>query len=79
VLSEDAYGRGPVPRTITSIRGEVRHGNSGGPTVNAKGAVETTLFAARLGSGGGFGVPTGVVRNVLARPASRVSTGACAL
>jgi S1-C subfamily serine protease len=79
VLSEDAYGRGPVPRTITSIRGEVRHGNSGGPTVDAKGAVETTLFAARLGSGGGFGVPTGVVRNVLARAASRVSTGDCAL
>jgi S1-C subfamily serine protease len=79
VLSEDAYGRGPVPRTITSIRGEVRHGNSGGPTVDAKGAVETTLFAARLGSGGGFGVPTGVVRNVVARAASRVSTGDCAL
>jgi S1-C subfamily serine protease len=79
VLSEDAYGRGPVPRTITSIRGEVRHGNSGGPTVDAKGAVETTLFAARLGSGGGFGVPTGVVRNVLARAVSRVSTGDCAL
>ena len=79
VLSEDAYGRGPVPRTITSIRGEVRHGNSGGPTVNAKGAVETTLFAARLGSSGGFGVPTRVVRNVLARAASRVSTGDCAL
>jgi S1-C subfamily serine protease len=79
VLSEDAYGRGPVPRTITSIRGEVRHGNSGGPTVDARGAVETTLFAARLGSSGGFGVPTGVVRNVLARAASRVSTGDCAL
>jgi S1-C subfamily serine protease len=80
VLSEDAYGRGPVPRTITSIRGEVRHGNSGGPTVDAKGAVETTLFAARLGSDGGFGVPTGVVRNVLGRAASgAVSTGDCAL
>jgi S1-C subfamily serine protease len=80
VLSEDAYGRGPVPRTITSIRGDVRHGNSGGPTVDANGAVETTLFAARLGSDGGFGVPTGVVRNVLSRAATRaVSTGDCAL
>jgi S1-C subfamily serine protease len=80
VLSEDAYGRGPVPRTITSIRGEVRHGNSGGPTVDQSGAVQTTLFAARLGSGGGFGVPTSVVRNVLGRAASRaVPTGECAL
>lgn len=80
VLSEDAYGRGPVPRTITSIRGVVRHGNSGGPTVDVDGAVETTLFAARLGSGGGFGVPTGVVRAVLSRAGAKpVSTGDCAL
>jgi S1-C subfamily serine protease len=80
VLSEDAYGHGPVPRTITSVRGKVRHGNSGGPTVDAKGAVETTLFAARLGSSGGFGVPSTVVLGVLRRARVHpVSTGDCAL
>ena len=47
VISEDAYGEGPVSRTVTSLSGEVRHGNSGGPAVNAAGAVETTVFAAR--------------------------------
>ncbi|MHB8643525.1 MAG: MarP family serine protease [Gaiellaceae bacterium] len=79
VLSEDAYGHGPVPRTITSVRGVVRHGDSGGPTVNEQGAVESTVFAARLGSEGGFGVPSNVVAAVLQRAArARVSTGACA-
>jgi S1-C subfamily serine protease len=78
VLSEDAYGHGPVPRKITSVRGNVRHGNSGGPTVDARGAVQTTLFAARLGSEGGFGVPSDIVRNDLRRARGRVSTGDCA-
>jgi uncharacterized membrane protein required for colicin V production len=79
VLSEDAYGHGPVPRTITSVRGVVRHGDSGGPTINARGAVEATVFAARLGSEGGFGVPSNVVASVLHRAGrARVSTGSCA-
>ena len=78
VLSEDAYGHGPVARVITSVRGIVRHGNSGGPSVDAHGGVDTTLFAARLGGVGGFGVPSTVVRGVLRRVASHaVSTGGC--
>ena len=47
VLSDDAYGRGPVTRTVTSLSGVVRHGNSGGPAVDAAGAVQATVFAAR--------------------------------
>ena len=79
VLSEDAYGHGPVAREITSVRGKVRHGNSGGPTVDASGGVDTMLFAARLGSDGGFGVPSNVVRNSLRKVgAHSVSTGSCA-
>ena len=79
VLSEDAYGHGPVERTITSLRGDVRHGNSGGPTVDAAGAVTTTVFAARLGSEGGFGIPSDIVQKLLRRVRSRaVSTGDCA-
>src|SRR5204863_8522545 len=57
VLSQDAYGHGPVARTITSIRGVVRHGDSGGPAVDASGRVLTTIFAARVGSTGGYRVP----------------------
>lgn len=79
VLSEDAYGHGPVARTITSLRGEVRHGNSGGPTVDAAGRVSTTVFAARLGSNGGFGIPSDIVGKLLSRPRhGAVSTGDCA-
>jgi S1-C subfamily serine protease len=77
-LMKDAYGRGPVSRTVTTLRGTVRHGDSGGPVVDANGAVETTAFAARVGGGGGFGVPTSAARDVLARANGPVSTGPCA-
>jgi S1-C subfamily serine protease len=79
VLSEDAYGHGPVARTITAVRGDVRHGDSGGPTVDTAGNVATTVFAARLGSKGGFGIPIDVLRKLLRGDLSHaVSTGACA-
>ena len=35
VLTQDAYGRGPVRRQIVPLRGNVRPGNSGGPIVDA--------------------------------------------
>jgi S1-C subfamily serine protease len=79
VLAEDAYGSGPVTRAITSLRGEVRHGDSGAPAVDARGAVESTIFAARLGSTGGYGVPADVVRADLRTARNTpVSTGDCA-
>ena len=46
VTSQDSYGRGPVTRSMTPFRGDVRHGNSGGPVVDASGEVLTTVFAA---------------------------------
>jgi S1-C subfamily serine protease len=79
VLSENAYGHGPVTRTITSVRGSVRHGDSGGPTIDTRGAVETTVFAARVGSPGGFAVPSTLVRKLLRHAGTHaVSTGGCA-
>lgn len=80
VLARDAYGRGPVTRTITSIGGAVRHGNSGGPAVDARGRVQTTVFAARPGGDVGYGIPGPIVRSALSGAASRepVSTGDCA-
>ena len=78
-LTQDAYGNGPVERTITALSGDIRHGDSGTPAIDANGAVEATIFAARLGTTGGYGVPSSVVRRVLdfAGTAS-VSTGSCA-
>jgi uncharacterized membrane protein required for colicin V production len=77
VVTQDAYGRGPVRRAVTSLSGDVRQGNSGGPAVNAAGAVATTVFAARVGGEGGFGVPPGPVRAALGAAAGPVATGPC--
>jgi S1-C subfamily serine protease len=80
VLAEDAHGRGPVNRKITTLRGQVRHGNSGGPAVDNRGRVRTTVFAARVGADNqGYGVPTDIVQSTLAeaREAASVSTGPC--
>jgi S1-C subfamily serine protease len=80
VFTDDAYGRGPVSRSITTVRGEIRRGNSGGPAVDSRGRVQTTIFASRIGSASGFGVPTPVVRRALERARARaVSTGPCVL
>ena len=78
VLSEDAYGNGPVTRRITSFRGVVRRGNSGGPLIDRSGRVVGTVFAARTGSSAGYAVPDAVVRDALERARGPVSTGPCA-
>jgi hypothetical protein len=79
VVSQDAYGRGPVRRTITSLRGLVRQGNSGGPMVDGGGRVVTTIFAATVSDGGrnGFGVPVPIVREALDRAGGPVDSGPC--
>jgi Trypsin-like peptidase domain/Colicin V production protein len=79
VLTQDAYGRGPVRRLITSLRGLVRSGNSGGPMVDGQGRVVTTVFAATVADGGqsGFGVPDSIVSNALGEASGPVDTGPC--
>jgi S1-C subfamily serine protease len=80
VISQDAYGRGPVTRSMLSFRGLVRHGNSGGPLVDGQGRVEGTAFAAASGGRrrGGFAVPNPIVRQILATANRTVDTGPCA-
>jgi S1-C subfamily serine protease len=63
---------------VTSLSGNVRHGNSGGPAVDAAGAVQATVFAARANGSGGYGIPAAVVREALAAARGPVSTGPCA-
>lgn len=80
VFSEDAHGRGPVRRLVTPLRGRVRSGNSGGPVVDARGRVLTTVFAATTDDRrGGYGVANAVVADALAtaRRSGPVSSGAC--
>ena len=80
VLSQDAYGAGPVQRRMTTIRGNVRSGNSGGPVVDGDGDVLATVFAATTSGGprGGYGVPNAVVRRALDGAGRTVGTGPCA-
>jgi hypothetical protein len=79
VLSQDAYGRGPVQRDMTSFRGQVRSGNSGGPAVGADGVVLTTVFAAAVGGDppSGLGIPNELVRRGLRGVDGPVDTGPC--
>jgi S1-C subfamily serine protease len=77
-ISQDAYGRGPVRRRITTFRGVVRPGNSGGPVVDGDGRVLTTVFAAAKRRGrSGYGVPNEIVARAVQTAASDVSTGPC--
>ena len=84
--TQDAYGNGPVLRSLEPLRGLVRPGNSGGPLVNAGGQVVGTVFAAITGTpassgGDGLAVPNAVVEAQLRQAESRsgsVSSGPCA-
>jgi S1-C subfamily serine protease len=78
VVTDDALGSRRVSRRVTGFRGRVRKGNSGGPAVNARGEVETTVFARREDSDTGYGVPSELVREALGSARGPVSTGSCA-
>jgi S1-C subfamily serine protease len=79
IITDDAYGRGPVSRLLTPLRGLVRPGNSGGPLVDREGHVLTTVFASTTGGGpaGGYGVANATVAQVLAGAGRMVGTGEC--
>jgi S1-C subfamily serine protease len=78
-ISEDSYGKGPIRRPITSLRGSVRSGNSGGPLVDSRGRVLGTVFAATTsGTPGGFAVPVEVIEAALSGAPAPVDTGSCA-
>lgn len=85
VVTQNAYGRGPVTRALTPLRGLVRPGNSGGPLVAGDGRVLTTVFAATVAGGprGGYGVANATAERVLGegeaneRAGLEVGTGPC--
>ena len=77
----NAYGN-PAVRLISSLRGRVQPGNSGGPMVDAAGRVIDTVFAEITNAANsGLAVPNSIVGHELrrARAASHfVSTLSCA-
>lgn len=64
------------PGPVTTFRGRVRPGSSGGPLVNGKGDVLTTVYASNS-STGGFGVHNDFTRAALREAGPPVSTGRC--
>lgn len=79
VTSQDSYGRGPIQRTMTSFRGDVISGNSGGPVVDGSGRVLTTVFAATVDAdrSEGLGVPNPDVQDALDSAGEPVDAGPC--
>jgi uncharacterized membrane protein required for colicin V production len=79
VVTQNAYGDGPVTRLLTPLRGLVRPGNSGGPVIAANGEVLTTVFAGTTGTGphGGYGIANATVAALLDGPQAPVPATAC--
>lgn len=80
VTSQDSYGRGPIQREMTSMRAEIVSGNSGGPVIDGRGRVLTTVFAATVDSEPpeGLGVPNAITAETLEGIDGQVDTGPCA-
>ena len=78
LFSPDYSGK-IVSRSITSLRGKVRPGDSGGAVVNTRGHIELTVFGARKGTDVGYGTSSELVRELLSKRIDYrgVSTGAC--
>lgn len=80
LVGQDAYGTGQFERLMLGLRGEVRHGNSGGPLVDVQGRVLGTVFAATTeGPSGGLAIPNRVLARISeAATGAEVDTGPCA-
>ena len=77
IVGRDAYGDFPTSRRVVTIRGPIRSGNSGGPVVDARGRVITTVFGHRAGSDGGYGAPVGAIRAAIARVGPQALATSC--
>jgi S1-C subfamily serine protease len=80
--SPDIYGNGTVIRSVFSLRGLIRPGNSGGPIVDSDGDVVGVVFAASVTDGDtGYALTAGQVQDLASAGVGRtdrVSTGGCA-
>ncbi|MEY4136611.1 MAG: hypothetical protein RL205_739 [Actinomycetota bacterium] len=76
---DDIYGKSGVEREVYSFRGNVQHGNSGGPLLTARGDVLGMVFASGADTTG-YALTSEQLRAASARGLhsdARVSTGSC--
>lgn len=67
VLTRDVRGGEAVERQVTSLKSNVRSGNSGGPVVNSAGRVVATIFAeGAYTDDAAYGIPSPIVEEALA-------------
>jgi S1-C subfamily serine protease len=78
LVTRDAYNQRFVQRTVVPLRGLVRHGDSGGPVLDARGRVAAMIFAAAETGGGGYGVTVADIEQALGSTTPSASTGPCA-
>lgn len=80
LIGQDSYGSGSFERSMLALRGNVRHGNSGGPLVDSRGQVLGTVFAATTeGPQGGLAIPNRVLAGISKKVSGKeVDTGPCA-
>jgi S1-C subfamily serine protease len=80
--SPDIYGNGSVLRSVYSLRGLIRPGNSGGPLVDTAGNVAGVIFAASVSDAEtGYALTSAAVagaRDAGIAATNEVDTGACA-
>ena len=75
--NERGFRRGLRGRLTTPFSGRSRPGNSGGPVVDTRGRVLTTVWGGRSDGISGAGVPNRFVSSALRRAGPAVATGKC--
>jgi uncharacterized membrane protein required for colicin V production len=77
LLAPNAYGHHLGPRSVVPLRGTVQPGESGGPVVDADGAVVAMIFGGGKQDDSGFAVPVSVVGDAVPQATKPVSSGPC--
>jgi S1-C subfamily serine protease len=77
VLAPNAYGKHLRQRSVVPLRGKVQPGESGGPVVDADGAVVAMIFGGAKQGENGFAVPVSAVSDAVPQATTPVSSGLC--
>jgi S1-C subfamily serine protease len=77
VIAPNAYGERARPRVVVPLRGRVEPGESGGPVIDARGAVVAMMFGGARGGRGGYAVPVDLVLRGVSGRLRPVSSGPC--